>query len=126
VKSYAESNGDTSSLYYGARTVSEKVTGLQFQYWDGTAWVADWDSDANSGLPKAIEIQLTIQTTYGMTEEEIERLDTTAQPAPKPYRLVVKIPAAALAPPAAEEATTDAASADAAAGGGATTGGTMP
>ena len=110
VNSYAESNGDTTSLYYGgARMVSDKVVGLQFQYFDGSAWLTDWDSDASGGLPKAVEIVLSVQPTYGMTEEEIADLGTDQLPPVKTYRQVVKIPAASLAPPAADQSTTEAA-----------------
>ncbi len=104
VNSFAESNGDLTSIYSGSRLVSDKITGLAFQYYDGTAWVTDWDSDAMGGLPQAVEIVLTIEPTYGMTEAEIAELETEAPP-PRTYRQVVKIPTARLAPPATTEET---------------------
>jgi hypothetical protein len=106
---YAEANGDLDSIYAGSRLVSDKITGLAFQYFDGTAWVTDWDSDAMGGLPQAVEIVLTVEPTYGMTEAEIADLETEPPP-PRTYRHVVKIPTARLAPPATTEeaAATDA------------------
>jgi hypothetical protein len=112
VKNFAESSGDTSSLYDGARLVSDKVVGLAFQYFDGTAWLPDWDSDSLGGLPKAVEIQLTVQPTYGMTEDEIAELAPEELPPTKTYRHVVRIPTSNPAPPPpATEETTDSAAA---------------
>jgi hypothetical protein len=112
VKNFAESSGDTASLYDGARLVSDKVVGLAFQYFDGTAWLPDWDSDSLGGLPKAVEIQLTVQPTYGMTEDEIAELAPEELPPTKTYRHVVRIPTSNPAPPPpATEETTDPAAA---------------
>ena len=107
VNSYAESNGDTTSIYSGARLVSDKVVGIQFQYFDGSAWLPEWDSDASGGLPRAVEIVLTVQPTFGMTEEEIAELAPDQVPPVRTYRQVMKIPTASLAPPATTEATTE-------------------
>lgn len=97
VSSWAEENGDTTSLYAGAKLLAKEVTGVTFQYWDGAEWATDWDSDQLGGLPLAVEISLTIQPTQAMSEEEIAKLassDTGALPAERTYKLIVHLPTA--------------------------------
>jgi hypothetical protein len=97
VSSWAEVNGDTTSQYAGAKLLAKEVTGLTFQYWDGAQWAAEWDSDEMGGLPLAVEINLTIQPSQAMSDEEIANLatsDTTTLPAERTYRLVVHLPTA--------------------------------
>jgi hypothetical protein len=97
VSSWAEENGDTTSLYAGAKLVAKEVTGLTFQYWDGAAYTTDWDSDEMGGLPLAIEIVLTIQPTRAMSEDEISDValsDSSALPQERTYRLLVHLPTA--------------------------------
>ena len=97
VSSWAEQNGDTTSLYAGAKLLAKEVTSLTFQYWDGAEWFPEWDSDVNGGLPLAVEIVLTIQPTKAMSEEEIADLamsNTATLPEEQTYRLVVHLPTA--------------------------------
>jgi hypothetical protein len=97
VSSWAEQNGDTTSLYAGAKLLAKEVTGLAFQYWDGAEWFPEWDSDTSGGLPLAVEIVLTIQPTKAMSEEEIANIamsNTATLPEERSYRLVVHLPTA--------------------------------
>ena len=97
VSSWQEENGDTTSLYGGARLVAKEVTSLAFQYWDGAEWTTEWDSDQLGGLPLAVEIVLTIQPTQAMSEDEIARIalsSTATIPEERSYRLVVHLPTA--------------------------------
>ncbi len=97
VSSWREENGDTTSLYGGAKLLAKEVTSLAFQYWDGAEWTTDWDSDELGGLPLAVEINLTIQPTQAMSEEEIASValsNTATLPAERTYRLVVHLPTA--------------------------------
>jgi type II secretory pathway component PulJ len=113
VVAYAESNGDIQSAYDNARMLADEVVGIQFQYYDGTAWVAEWDSTTMGGLPKAVEIILTILPTYAMTEEALANLPPDAPPPEQLYRLVVHLPSAPLvaATSFTETSTTDTATA---------------
>src|SRR4029079_12722717 len=73
IASYNETNGTTTSIYDGGQLVAGEVIGLAFQYYDGTAWVTEWDSTSMCGLPRAVEIVLTIQPTYAMTESALAK-----------------------------------------------------
>ena len=71
VASYAETSGGTASVYDSAQLLANEVVGLGFEYFDGTEWLTEWDSDAMGGLPRAIRVWLSIKPTYGMSEEEM-------------------------------------------------------
>jgi len=38
-----------------------EAVAMEFSYFDGTEWLESWDSESDGGLPKAIEITLTLQ-----------------------------------------------------------------
>jgi len=115
VAAYAQSTGDLESAYQNARMLADEVVAVQFQYFDGTTWLTEWDSSASGGLPKAVEIVLTLMPTYAMSEEALANLPPDAPPPEKYYRLVVGLPSAPLVAPATSEmSTTDAAAAGAA------------
>jgi type II secretory pathway pseudopilin PulG len=118
VAAYAQSTGDLESTYQNARMLADEVVAVQFQYFDGTAWLTEWDSSASGGLPKAVEIVLTLMPTYAMNEEALANLPPDAPPPEKYYRLVVGLPSAPLVVPAAtsEEGATDATGSAAATG----------
>jgi general secretion pathway protein J len=54
---------DAPPLEGGAEyEISDRVEGLQFRYYNGTAWRDDWDTRTLGGLPKAVELALTLDT----------------------------------------------------------------
>jgi hypothetical protein len=109
VLALAESSGNDLACYDGARLLAEEVVGLAFRYFDGTDWVTDWDSTSMGGLPRAVEIVLTVQPTFAMNEKALAKTMTDAAPE-QDYRLVVRLPSAPLVtPPTPPETTTDAA-----------------
>jgi type II secretory pathway pseudopilin PulG len=42
----------------------EHVVGLQWSFWDGTVWKADWDHETEKGLPLLVRIDLTSQDAH--------------------------------------------------------------
>ncbi|MCE9525941.1 MAG: type II secretion system protein GspJ [Planctomycetales bacterium] len=118
VSAYSESNGSASSGYDGAKLLADEVTSIAFRYWDGTAWVSDWNSDEMGGLPLAVEIVMTMAdanaaaTTGPPVQSFSASTTTTTEPS---YRIVVSLPTASLPPPVEEPTTeTDPAAAGAA------------
>lgn len=85
----ADENGDTAALASGVRLLAAEVTNLQFEYFDGTAWLPEWDSAALRGLPRAVAIQfqLSVAQTSGSPRYN-------GQVATSSHRVVVAIPAA--------------------------------
>ncbi|HEX5103455.1 MAG TPA: hypothetical protein VFV87_06570 [Pirellulaceae bacterium] len=101
VSAWAESNGNLNSTYANAKLLADEVVGLQFRYFDGTGWYDDWNSDDLGCLPSAVEITVTIQPTYGMSEEDIAELAVDELPPERMYSLIVNLPAALPPEPAA-------------------------
>lgn len=40
--------------------LSERIAGLRLRYYDGSAWLDEWDSRSQQKIPKAVEIRLTL------------------------------------------------------------------
>lgn len=111
VLSLAESSGSDIAVYSAAKMLAEEVVGLQFQYFDGTEWLEEWDSSTTGTLPRAVKIMLTLQPTYAMSEAELAKSPTAAAPPEFNYSLVVRLPSAPLVTPTAtEETATDSSS----------------
>ena len=108
VSSYAETGGATDGVYSSAQLLAEEVVGLGFEYFDGTEWLTEWDS-SSQGLPRAIKIWLSVQPTYGMTDEELAKAAGGVPPEPTDMYFTVSLPTTPLVVPAASE-TTDASS----------------
>ena len=93
VSAYGEMGGSTDSLFGGAKLLAAEVTSLQFQYFDGTEWLTEWNSDELKGLPTAIEVVLTISSADGTATAPVAdpllAPDAAAQPT---YRIVVHLP----------------------------------
>jgi hypothetical protein len=94
VSSWAEMNGSTGSTYADARLLADEVVGLSFQYFDGLEWLPEWSSDDLGGLPKAVEIVLTLQPTYAMSDNQFADIAEGSIPPEQTFRLVVHLPAA--------------------------------
>ncbi len=112
VSAYGEVNGSSDSIYGGAKLLAAEVTSLQFQYFDGTEWLTEWNSDDLGGLPTAIEVLLTIGpppsgTSATASATAAPSLDAPEQPV---YRMLVHLPTGGISP-STEESTemTDAA-----------------
>ena len=131
VGAYGEMNGSTESIYGGAAMLAAEVTSLQFQYYDGVEWLPEWNSDEQQGLPLAIEVQFTLDTTGAMAAAETAVDPLAASDEQKVFRMVVQLPVGGKFASAAATETTDAeamdgsdASSDSAATG--NSGGTTP
>ncbi len=54
--------------------ISDRVEGLQFRYYNGTKWVDEWDTSTLGGLPRAVEIALTLDTgKVYVTQADVSR-----------------------------------------------------
>jgi hypothetical protein len=108
VSAWGEMNGSSQSMYGGAKLLAQEVTSLQFQYFDGTDWLPEWNSDDQSGLPLAIEVQLTIASPQAATDPAGNGLLTsspaTGETTGKVYRMVVHLPVGGVSPTTEESA----------------------
>ena len=97
--------------------LAEEVTHLEFQYFDGTEWLDEWDTEEEGGLPVAVLIEIWVASPSEIADREERERDLTSRfrvdsedetlagAYGQPYRLVVELPVA--------EPTTDEDAADA-------------
>jgi hypothetical protein len=114
VTTYSETGGATDAVYANAQLLAEEVTGLSFEYYDGTEWLTEWDS-SSQGLPRSIKIWLSIRATYGMTEEQLANAAAGQAPEEISFYSYVNLPTTPLVVPAAEPTTTESTTTDPAA-----------
>ena len=43
-----------------SRLIAHEIAEIGFRYWDGEAWLSDWDSEEEGAFPSAIEVTLVI------------------------------------------------------------------
>jgi hypothetical protein len=104
---YSEANGQLESSYDGAKILAQEIVGLAFRYHDGSSWSQDWDSKTYGGLPRAIEITLTLQPTYALNDAALAKADPLSGTSPleQEFRLIVNLPSAPLVPETTAPAT---------------------
>ena len=95
VAQWATENGNIASLDDSAQLIAPEVSSLEFRYFDGLEWLAEWDSSLDGGLPLAVEILIAIGRP-GQTAGQRNFSIQAAEPASDElvYRMVVSIPAA--------------------------------
>jgi type II secretory pathway pseudopilin PulG len=65
---YADIERDVETLAQAAEIIAPEVVSLQFRYFDGLTWLAEWDSVSAQRLPNAVEITLGLRRL--ISEEE--------------------------------------------------------
>jgi hypothetical protein len=110
---YSESSGEVQSLYDNGRLLAKEIVGLSFRYHDGSGWAQEWDSKTSGGLPRAVEITLTLQPTYAMSDSALaaQMAAPTAFGEPsaleQEFRLIINLPSAPLVRETTTETATD-------------------
>lgn len=92
----AASDGRLATELMGQTPIAPEVTALQFSYWDGAEWVAEWDSQEREGLPQAVEAAITVvrPRADGEIPAASSSLDSTGDDSARTYRLRVNVPTA--------------------------------
>jgi len=91
---YATEQGTTSTDF--VEPIAPEVASLAFAYWDGADWVEEWDTGEMGGLPRAIEVILTLRrsdSTDGLLTAGADA-GALGDEGTLAYRLVVHLPAA--------------------------------
>lgn len=61
VTMWAMNNGNYAGLENSGEVVAPEVAGLEFQYFDGTQWLTQWDSEVEKKLPIAVLVILAMR-----------------------------------------------------------------
>lgn len=101
------SDGDSSGAlaYSRAQLLANEVVGLGFEYFDGTEWLTEWDSATSSSLPRAIRVWLSVQPTYGMSEQELADSNKGKEVPATDFYFVISVPTSPLVASTATETT---------------------
>lgn len=92
--SMAIMEGEEQSQISATTIQAPEVTRIRFQYFDGAAWVTEWNSNDLNMMPLAVEVILTLQTadpldpTAPSRDKDPTRLGETS------HRMVVSLPVA--------------------------------
>jgi len=94
VLQYAANYGSMDSVLRTGELIAPEVIGIQFQYFDGAAWLTEWDSEQMGGLPVAIEVVVLIQPHAPTSAFSLLGLGASVPQTtePIPYRLMVHLP----------------------------------
>lgn len=84
--------GDTAAaagLPGPAKLLAPEIASIQFRYFNGLAWMTEWDSVALGSLPRAVEVTITFEPppSRGLMA------NATIAPGSEIYRTVVPVPA---------------------------------
>jgi hypothetical protein len=105
---YASQNGNLQGLEQVAEVVAPEVMSIEFQYFDGTEWLTEWDSEELQGLPVAVKITLLLAPSATALDADTGRVNRTSASTriqtQQVYSLTVRLPTAK---PAASDTTTD-------------------
>jgi prepilin-type N-terminal cleavage/methylation domain-containing protein len=106
---YASDSGNLQGLQQAAEVIAPEVASVEFQYYDGTEWLTEWDSDEMCCLPTAVRITLLLaeraetDTTNRASNATLPTL-ATASP-DQIYSLIVRLPTAKPATTTTEDAS---------------------
>ena len=104
---YASQNGNLQGLQQVAEVVAPEVMSIEFQYFDGTEWLTEWDSEEQQGLPVAVKITLLLAPSATTLDADTGRVNRTSASTQiqtgQVYSLTVRLPTAK---PAASDTTT--------------------
>jgi hypothetical protein len=98
VTAWAAQQGSLSETAMNQQPIAPEVIGLEFEYFDGSQWLTEWDSVQNQGLPIAVQVALSIDRSRLTTKKSSSswlspsRSGNDSLQQPNIYRLVVYLP----------------------------------
>jgi hypothetical protein len=93
----ASQSGNVQGLAQTAQVLAPEVRQLEFQYFDGTQWLTQWDSSQQQGLPVAVKISVYVLSESPLDTVPSRRISTPSATPLSPenvYSLVVHLPTA--------------------------------
>jgi hypothetical protein len=90
-------SSNAQGLSQAAEVIAPEVMSIEFQYFDGTEWLYEWDSQEEGGLPVAVKITVLLVPDAAVDAETgtIDRTYSSNQIQPdQMYSLTVRLPTA--------------------------------
>ncbi len=82
-----------------SRLLAPEVSSIQFRYFDGIAWLEEWDSTELNALPRAIEIIVSLRSSVPVGQPEGNDVQDEYSLPESMHRTVVPLPLAIPIPP---------------------------
>ncbi len=82
-----------------SRLLAPEVSSIQFRYFDGIAWLEEWDSTELNALPRAIEIIVSLRSSVPVGQPEGNDVQDEYSLPESMHRTVVPLPLASPIPP---------------------------
>jgi hypothetical protein len=104
---YASQYSNMQGLQQAAEVIAPEVMSVEFQYFDGTEWLYEWDSEEQEGLPVAVKITVLLAPDAAVDAESgvVNQTYSSTQIQPdQMYSLTVRLPTAK---PVTSDTTTD-------------------
>ena len=104
---YASQYSNMQGLQQAAEVIAPEVMSIEFQYFDGTEWLYEWDSEEEEGLPVAVKITVLLAPDAAVDAESgvVNQTYSSTQIQPdQMYSLTVRLPTAK---PVTSDTTTD-------------------
>jgi prepilin-type N-terminal cleavage/methylation domain-containing protein len=90
--SYSQGGGSGTTT---EKLLATEVVALQFQYYDGSQWLTDWDSSSTQSLPVCVEVLMTLRSSGpGASLDPLSLLTASNQIVERTYRVLVHVPGA--------------------------------
>ena len=89
----ASITGGLSQLNQTGEVIAPEVVGIEFSYWDGTAWLLQWNSDEYAELPMAIQVELTMNDPVAAAANDQQGIPATGA-VTRTFRHVIRMPMA--------------------------------
>jgi hypothetical protein len=95
VTMWAMNNGNYTGLQNTGDVLAPEVAAIEFQYFDGTEWVLEWDTEVQQKLPIAVLVILALQApgTAPAPDVSLSELTTEIPTGLHLYRMLVYLPA---------------------------------
>ncbi len=114
---WAMNNGNYTGLQNSGEVIAPEVAGIEFQYFDGTQWLTEWDSESQQKLPIAVLVILALRAPGADPALDAVPSTLTAETAGNLhlYRLLVYLPSGGQSPPEQSSTASSSSTSDSAA-----------
>ncbi|TWT83932.1 hypothetical protein CA13_54060 [Planctomycetes bacterium CA13] len=73
---YSINSGSMVTLNQTGELLAPEITAIEFEYWDGTMWLLEWNSDEYGELPAAVRVSISMQSPDTLSTDAADEITT--------------------------------------------------